>query len=76
MLRSLVTSKTKFNEENKKKCQINDLSVTELNIAGQGSGKKIKDFLKIEKSINNKKSSGSTSVNEVRKAINIAKKEF
>ena len=38
--------------------------------------KKIKNFLKIENSINYKKSLGSTSPVEVKKAIQTAKKEL
>ena len=61
---------------NKKNCQINDLTIAELNIIGNDSGAKIKKFLKIENSINYKKSLGSTSPKEVKKAIQIAKKEL
>ena len=39
-------------------------------------GKKIKKFLKIESSINYKRSLGSTSPKEVKKAIKNAKKEL
>ena len=65
-----------INIANKKNCQINDLSITDLNLIGNDSGKKIKNFLKIENSINYKKSLGSTSPKEVGKAIQIAKKEL
>ena len=61
---------------NKKNCQINDLTIAELNIIGNDSGAKIKKFLKIDNSINYKKSLGSTSPKEVKKAIQIAKKEL
>ena len=61
---------------NKKSCQINDLSISDLNLIGNDLGKKIKNFLKIESSINYKKSLGSTSPIEVKKAIQIAKKEL
>jgi len=61
---------------NKKNCQINDLTITELNIISNDSGAKIKKFLKIDNSINYKKSLGSTSPKEVKKAIQIAKKEL
>ena len=61
---------------NKKNCQINDLTIAELNIIGNDSGTKIKKFLKIDNSINYKKSLGSTSPKEVKKAIQIAKKEL
>ena len=61
---------------NKKNCQINDLTTIELNIAGNDSGKKIKKFLKIDNSINYKQSSGSTSPKEVKKNIQIAKREL
>ena len=65
-----------INIANKKNCQINDLSITDLNLIGNNSGEKIKNFLKIENSINYKKSLGSTSPKEVGKAIQIAKKEL
>ena len=65
-----------INIANKKNCQINDLSITDLNLIGNDSGKKIKNFLKIENSINYKKSLGSTSPKEVGKAIQTAKKEL
>ena len=61
---------------NKKNCQINDLTIAELNIISNDSGAKIKKFLKIDNSINYKKSLGSTSPKEVKKAIQIAKKEL
>jgi len=61
---------------NKKNCQINDLTIAELNIIGNDSGAKIKKYLKIDNSINYKKSLGSTSPKEVKKAIQIAKKEL
>jgi len=61
---------------NKKNYQINDLTIAELNIIGNDSGAKIKKFLKIDNSINYKKSLGSTSPKEVKKAIQIAKKEL
>ena len=61
---------------NKKNCQINDLNISELNLIGNDSGKKIKKFLKIESSINYKKSLGSTSPTEVKKAIQNAKREL
>ena len=61
---------------NKKNCQINDLTTTELNIIGSNSGEKIKKFLKIDNSINYKQSSGSTSPKEVKKNIQIAKREL
>ena len=60
----------------KKNCQINDLNTSDLNLIGNDSGKKIKKFLKIESSIKYKKSLGSTSPEEVKKAIQIAKKEL
>jgi len=65
-----------INIANKKKCQINDLTFSELNIIGNDSGKKIKKFLKIDNSINYKKSIGSTSPKDVKKNIQIAKKEL
>ena len=43
---------------------------------GTDSGKKIKKFLNIEKSIYYKKSSGGTSPQEIKKAIQIAKREL
>ena len=61
---------------NKKNCQINDLNTSDLNLIGNNSGKKIKSFLKIESSINYKRSLGSTSPKEVKKAIQNAKKEL
>jgi len=61
---------------NRKKCQINDLSISDLSLIGNNSGKRIKSFLKIENSINYKRSSGSTSPKEVKKAIQNAKKEL
>ena len=61
---------------NKKNYQINDLTIAELNIISNDSGAKIKKFLKIDNSINYKKSLGSTSPKEVKKAIQIAKKEL
>jgi len=60
----------------KNNCQINDLSIIDLNIFGSNSGEKIKKFLKIENSINYKKSYGGTSPKEVKKNIQIAKKEI
>ena len=60
----------------KKNCQINDLTDIELNIIGNDSGLKIKKFLKIDNSINLKKSLGSTSPKEIRKAIASAKKDL
>tara|TARA_B100000029_G_scaffold128913_1_gene122480 strand:- start:3530 stop:4927 length:1398 start_codon:yes stop_codon:yes gene_type:complete len=63
------------NLANKKDCQINDLSITELNLIDKDSGAKIKKFLNIENSITYKKSIGSTSPNEIKKAIQVAKKE-
>ena len=59
---------------NKKNCQINDLNTSDLNLIGKDSGEKIKNFLKIDSSINYKKSLGSTSPKEVKKAIETAKK--
>ncbi len=61
---------------NKKNCQINDLTINELNLINKNSGEKIKKFLNIENSIFYKKSMGSTSPNEIKKAIKIAKKEI
>ena len=60
----------------KKNCQINDLTDIELNLIGNDSGLKIKKFLKIDNSINLKKSLGSTSPKEIRKAIASAKKDL
>ena len=70
-----ITAKI-INIENKKNYQINDLSENDLNVMGNDSGRKIKKFLKIENSINYKKSIGSTSPKEIRKAIQVAKKEL
>jgi len=64
------------NIANKKNCQINDLNEKDLNLMGTDSGKKIKKFLNIEKSIYYKKSSGGTSPQEIKKAIQIAKREL
>ena len=70
-----ITAKI-INIANKKNYQINDLSENDLNVMGNDSGRKIKKFLKIENSINYKKSIGSTSPKEIRKAIQVAKKEL
>ena len=70
-----ITAKI-INIANKKNYQINDLSENDLNVMGNNSGRKIKKFLKIENSINYKKSIGSTSPKEIRKAIQVAKKEL
>ena len=52
-----ITAKI-INIANKKNYQINDLSENDLNVMGNNSGRKIKKFLKIENSINYKKSIG------------------
>ena len=70
-----ITAKI-INIANKKNYQINDLSENDLNVMGNDSGRKIKKFLKIQNSINYKKSIGSTSPKEIRKAIQVAKKEL
>ena len=61
---------------NKKNCQINDLAINDLNLLEKNIGVKVKKFLKIENSINFKKSLGSTSPKEIKKAIQIARKEL
>ena len=61
---------------NKKTCQINELKIEDLNLIEKNLGKNLKKFLKIENSINYKKSIGSTSPKEVKKSIQIAKKEL
>ena len=61
---------------NKNNCQIDELTANDLNIIEKNSGKEIKEFLKLEKSIFYKKSYGSTAPNQVKKAIQLAKKEL
>ena len=61
---------------NKKTCQINELKIEDLNLIEKNLGENLKKFLKIENSINYKKSIGSTSPKEVKKSIQIAKKEL
>ena len=46
---------------NKKTCQINELKIEDLNLIEKNLGENLKKFLKIENSINYKKSIGSTS---------------
>jgi len=60
----------------KNNCQINDLKIEDLKPLDLKLRKKIYDFLKIENSIKYKKSFGSTSPTEVKRAIKKAKKEI
>ena len=60
----------------KNNCQINNLKVEQLNFIDSNFRQKIKEFLKLENSVKCKTSFGGTAPQEIKKAIQKAKKDL
>ena len=60
----------------KNNCQINNLKVEQLNLIDSNYGQKIKEFLKLKNSVKYKNSFGGTATQEIKKAIQKAKKNL